>query len=158
MRVGIGWDSHRLATGQPLTLGGVRIPHTQGLVGVSDADVLLHAMIDAMLGAAALGDIGGHFPENDPALRGISSLILLKRTAELVAQAGFRVAQIDSILVAERPKLAAYIPAMRENIAVALGIVPQSVSVKAKTAEGLDSVGRGESMQAQAVVLLEEKQ
>lgn len=158
MRVGSGWDSHRLAAGRPLLLGGVRIPYTHGLLGHSDADALLHALIDALLGAAALGDIGGHFPDTDGAYRNADSMLLLRRCAALLDAAGFRVVNIDTTVIAEQPKLAPYIAQMRENIAAALGMDVACVSVKAKTAEGMDSVGRGEAIQAQAVALLETKE
>ena len=158
MRVGCGWDSHRLAAGRPLLLGGVRIPYTHGLLGHSDADALLHALIDALLGAAALGDIGGHFPDTDGAYRNADSMLLLRRCAALLDAAGFRVVNIDTTVIAEQPKLAPYIAQMRENIAAALGMDVACVSVKAKTAEGMDSVGRGEAIQAQAVALLETKE
>ncbi|MBQ6607307.1 MAG: 2-C-methyl-D-erythritol 2,4-cyclodiphosphate synthase [Firmicutes bacterium] len=155
LRVGQGWDSHRLAAGRPLILGGVEIPFEKGLLGHSDADVLTHAVIDALLGAAALPDIGRQFPDSDPAFAGISSLLLLERTFDLINRAGFRPLQLDATVVAQQPKLAPHIDEMRANLARCLRLPADAVSVKAKTAEGLDSVGRGEAMQAMALVLLE---
>ena len=155
LRAGQGWDSHRLVADRPLILGGVDIPFDRGLLGHSDADVLTHAVIDALLGAAALPDIGRQFPDTDPAYAGVSSLLLLERCRELLLQAGFRPRQIDATVVAERPKLAPYIDEMRLNLSRCLGLDISAVAVKAKTAEGLDSVGRGEAMQARALALLE---
>lgn len=155
LRVGQGWDSHRLIPNRPLILGGVEIPFEKGLLGHSDADVLTHAIIDALLGAAALPDIGRQFPDRDPRYAGVSSLKLLERTFELVVEADFQVRQIDATVIAERPKLAPYIDLMRGNLARCLHLPTSAVAVKAKTAEGLDSVGQGQSMQAQALALLE---
>ena len=155
LRVGQGWDSHRLAAGRPLILGGTEIPFDRGLLGHSDADVLTHAVIDALLGAAALPDIGRQFPDSSAEFSGISSLILLERTYELIEQAGFRPLQIDATVIAQQPRLAPHIDEMRANLARCLRLPADAVSVKAKTAEGLDSVGRGEAMQAQALALLE---
>lgn len=155
LRIGQGWDSHRLAANRPLILGGVDIPFDKGLLGHSDADVLTHAVIDALLGAAALPDIGRQFPDSDPAYAGISSLLLLERTYDLLQQAGFRPLQIDATVIAQQPRLAPHIDSMRANLARCLHLPADAVSVKAKTAEGLDSVGRGEAMQAQALALLE---
>ena len=155
MRIGTGYDVHRLAEGLPLWLGGVRVPHTHGLVGHSDADVLIHAICDALLGAAALGDIGKHFPDTDPQYKGISSLKLLAHVGQLLAEKGFRIGNIDSTVVAQRPKLAPHIPQMRENIAATLGIPVDNVSVKTTTTEHLGFEGRKEGISAQAVALLE---
>jgi len=153
-RVGIGYDIHRLADGRRLILGGVEIPFEKGLMGHSDADVLTHSICDALLGAAALGDIGTHFPDSEPQFAGASSLDLLGRVVELVAETGFLVANIDSIILAERPRLAPYIQTMRERLAAVLNIEVTQVSVKAKTGEGLESVGRGEAMAAHVIALL----
>ena len=153
-RVGIGYDIHRLADGRRLILGGVEIPFEKGLMGHSDADVLTHAICDALLGAAALGDIGTHFPDSEPQFAGVSSLDLLGRVVELVDEAGFLVANIDSVILAERPRMAPYIQTMRERLAAVLNIEVTQISVKAKTGEGLESVGRGEAMAAQVIALL----
>ncbi|MDZ7379534.1 MAG: 2-C-methyl-D-erythritol 2,4-cyclodiphosphate synthase, partial [candidate division KSB1 bacterium] len=154
MRVGQGYDVHRLVSGRPLILGGVEIPFPQGLLGHSDADVLCHAIADALLGAAAAGDIGRHFPNTDPQWKGVSSLLLLERVAKILADAGAVVVNVDATVVAERPMLAPYIEAMRHNIAVALGISQTAVSVKATTSEGLGLTGRGEGIAASAVALI----
>ena len=154
MRIGHGYDVHRFAEGRDLVLGGVTIPHDRGLLGHSDADVLTHAVMDALLGAAVLGDIGLHFPDSDPAYRGISSLTLLSRVGELLAEKGYRVGNIDATVVAEEPKLRPYIDAMREKIAAALGIKPERVSVKATTEEGLGFTGERLGIAAHAVCLL----
>jgi 2-C-methyl-D-erythritol 2,4-cyclodiphosphate synthase len=154
--VGIGYDIHPLVAGKRLVLGGVEIPHTHGLEGHSDADVLLHAVIDALLGAAALEDIGAHFPSRDPQYRGISSLVLLERTAALLAHAGLRVSNLDATILAERPPLSPFRDRMAHNVAEALGIEVGRVNIKAKTADGLGPVGRGEGMAAQAIAALEE--
>ena len=156
MRIGHGYDVHRLVEGRKLILGGVDIPWEKGLLGHSDADVLTHAIMDALLGAAALGDIGKLFPDNDPAYAGADSLVLLERVGERIAQAGYRVGNIDATVLAQRPKLAPHIPRMRENMATRLGINPDQVSVKATTEEGLGFTGAGEGMAAHAVCLLEE--
>lgn len=153
-RIGIGYDLHRLVEGRKLILGGVEIPFEKGLLGHSDSDVLTHAICDALLGAAALGDIGSHFPDTDPQFRGASSLDLLSTTAELISQRGLTISNVDAIIIAERPKLAPYIQRMREHLADILGIELNRVSVKAKTNEGLDAIGRGEAIAAQAVALL----
>ena len=153
-RVGIGYDIHRLVEGRKLILGGVEIPFEKGLMGHSDSDVLAHAICDALLGAAALGDIGTHFPDSEPQFAGASSLDLLGRVVELVGESGFRVANIDSVILAERPRLAPYIQTMRERLAAVLSIEVSQISVKAKTGEGLESVGRGEAMVAHVVALL----
>ncbi|MCL4498822.1 MAG: 2-C-methyl-D-erythritol 2,4-cyclodiphosphate synthase [Chloroflexi bacterium] len=156
MRVGIGYDAHRLVAGKPLFLGGVEIPFERGLEGWSDADVLLHAIIDAMLGAAGAGDIGEHFPDTDPAYRGISSLTLLERADGVLAERGLSVAGVDSVLVLEEPKIKPYRDAIRGRIAKTLGLPADRVGVKAKTTEGLGFTGRGEGIAAHAVVLVEE--
>ena len=154
IRIGTGYDVHRLAEGLPLWLGGVQVPHTHGLVGHSDADVLLHAICDALLGAAAMGDIGKHFPDTDPQYKGISSLKLLAHVGNLLKANGYTVGNIDSTVVAQRPKLAPYIPQMRQNIADTLGIGMDMVSVKATTTEHLGFEGREEGISAQAVALI----
>jgi 2-C-methyl-D-erythritol 2,4-cyclodiphosphate synthase len=156
MRVGFGYDVHRFVQGRPLVLGGVEIPHEQGLLGHSDADVLLHAICDAMIGAAALGDIGAHFPDTSAEFKGISSLVLLERTAELIGGRGLRVANIDSTIVAQRPRLAAFIPQMVAEISSRIGVPPDCVNVKATTTEKLGFAGREEGIAAYAVVLVEE--
>lgn len=155
MRVGTGYDVHVLGEGLPLWIGGVCVPHTHGLVGHSDADVLLHAVCDALLGAAALGDIGKHFPDTDPQYKGISSLKLLAHTGTLLANAGYRIENIDSTVVAQCPRLAPYIEQMRQNIADTLGIAQNRVSVKATTTERLGFEGRKEGISAQAIALIE---
>ncbi len=154
LRIGEGWDTHALVTGRPLILGGVAIPHTHGLLGHSDADALLHAITDALLGAAGLGDIGRHFPDTDPTFKGADSLVLLKEAARRVADAGWAVANVDSTIVAQAPKMAPHIPAMREHIARALGLEAGRVNVKAKTAEKMGPVGEGRAIEARAVCLL----
>ncbi|TAG35553.1 MAG: 2-C-methyl-D-erythritol 2,4-cyclodiphosphate synthase [Polaromonas sp.] len=153
-RIGEGWDTHALVPGRKLIIGGVEVPHSTGLLGHSDADVLLHAIIDALLGAAGLGDIGGHFPDTDVRFKGADSVVLLQETARLLAARGHRIGNIDSTVVAQAPKLAAYIPAMRARIAAVLGLDVARVNIKAKTAEKLGPVGQGLSMEARAVVLL----
>jgi 2-C-methyl-D-erythritol 2,4-cyclodiphosphate synthase len=154
-RVGIGYDFHRLAEGRPLILGGVEIPFGKGLVGHSDGDVLTHAVCDALLGAAGLGDLGQHFPDHDPRWKDASSLDLLARVVALLKERGLQIMQIDSVIVAEQPALAPHFARMREQLAKTLGIQPAQVNVKAKTTEGLEALGRGEAMAAQAVALLE---
>jgi 2-C-methyl-D-erythritol 2,4-cyclodiphosphate synthase len=154
LRVGEGWDTHALVVGRPLVLGGVTIPHSHGLQGHSDADALLHAITDALLGAAGLGDIGRHFPDTDPVHAGVDSLLLLQEAARRVERAGFCIANIDSTIVAQAPKLAPYIPAMRERIAAALELDADAVNVKAKTAEKMGPVGEGLAIEARAVCLL----
>ena len=153
-RIGEGWDTHALVPGRKLIIGGVDIAHTVGLLGHSDADVLLHAITDALLGAAGLGDIGSHFPDTDARFKGADSLVLLAEVGRLLAERGHRIANIDSTVIAQAPKLAPYIAAMRANIAKTLGLQPAQVNVKAKTAEKLGPVGQGLSMEARAVVLL----
>lgn len=157
MRIGHGYDAHRLVEGRRLILGGVEIPYEKGLDGHSDADVLLHALSDAILGAAALGDIGKIFPDNDPATEGIDSRVILRRCAALAAESGFFIENCDVTMIAQRPKLAPHIGAMRQNIADDLGISPGRVSVKATTEEHMGFTGSGEGMRCHAVVLLGEK-
>lgn len=154
MRIGEGWDIHRLVEGRPLILGGVTIPFAKGLLGHSDADALLHAITDALLGAAGLGDIGSHFPDTDARFQGADSGQLLQRAMEQVTHAGLELVNLDCTVIAQAPKLAPYRAAMRERIAQVLGVGEQQVNVKAKTAEGLGPVGEGLAMEARAVVLL----
>jgi 2-C-methyl-D-erythritol 2,4-cyclodiphosphate synthase len=157
MRVGFGYDVHKLVPGRALILGGIEIPHEYGLLGHSDADVLLHAICDAMIGAAALGDIGKHFPDTNPEFKGISSLILLDRTAALLRSRGFRLQNVDSTIVAQRPKLSPFIPEMVTRISGTVGISADCVSIKATTTETLGFAGREEGIAAYAVVLVEER-
>lgn len=157
MRIGHGYDVHRLVSGRDLILGGVKIPYELGLDGHSDADVLLHAVMDALLGAAALRDIGYHFPDTDPAYKGADSMELLKIVGQKIAAAGYRVGNIDVTMIAQKPKLKDYIPTMTENIARALDIPVGRVNVKATTEEKLGFTGSGEGMRCHAVCLLEEK-
>lgn len=154
MRIGIGYDVHQLVPDRKLWLGGVEVPHTLGLLGHSDADVLIHAICDALLGAAALGDIGKHFPDKDPLYKDIDSKILLRRCGELLAAEGYRIENIDSIVVAQRPKVGPYIPQMRQTMADILGLEAGQVSVKATTTERLGFEGREEGISAQAVALI----
>lgn len=154
LRVGEGWDTHALVTGRPLVLGGVTIPHTHGLLGHSDADALLHAVTDALLGAAGLGDIGRHFPDTDPAFQGADSVQLLQEAARRVREAGFALVNVDSTIVAQAPKMAPHITAMRERMAAALGLPVDAVNVKAKTAEKMGPVGEGRAIETRAVCLL----
>ena len=153
-RIGEGWDTHALVPGRKLIIGGVEVAHSTGLLGHSDADVLLHAIIDALLGAAGLGDIGSHFADTDAKFKGADSMLLLVETARLITERGYKIGNIDSTVIAQAPKLASYIPAMRRRIADALGLESSCVNVKAKTAEKLGPVGQGLSMEARAVVLL----
>lgn len=155
MRIGLGYDVHRLVPGRKLILGGVEIPWSMGLLGHSDADVLVHAVMDALLGAAALGDIGQHFPDTDPAYEGISSVKLLRKVGELLEEHGYAVGNIDAIIVAQKPKMASHMDSMRENIAKALGIDRDKVSVKATTEERLGFTGTLEGISSHAVCLLE---
>ena len=154
IRIGEGWDIHALVDGRKLILGGVEIPHTKGLLGHSDADALLHAITDALLGAAAMGDIGTHFPDTDAAFKGADSTLLLQEAARRVRAQGFEIGNVDSTVIAQAPKLAPYIGAMRESIARALSVGGDQVNVKAKTAEKMGPVGEGLAMEARAVVLL----
>ena len=155
MRIGQGYDVHALAAGRALVIGGVTIPFERGLAGHSDADVLLHAIIDALLGAAALGDIGRHFSDTDPKHRGADSRVLLCETGKRVAETGYHIVNIDSTIIAQAPKMAPHVSAMAANIAADLAIDASCVNVKAKTNEGLGYIGRGEAIAAQAVVLIE---
>jgi 2-C-methyl-D-erythritol 2,4-cyclodiphosphate synthase len=154
LRIGEGWDVHQLAAGRKLILGGIEVPHAMGLLGHSDADALLHAITDALLGAAALGDIGRHFPDTAPEFKGADSAVLLAEAMRRVREAGWDVVNLDSTIIAQAPKMAPHIPAMRERIAQVLGIGVAQVNVKAKTAEKLGPVGEGRSIEARAVVLL----
>ena len=153
-RIGEGWDTHVLVPGRPLTLGGIEVPHHMGLLGHSDADVLLHAITDALLGAAGLGDIGRHFPDTDDRFKGADSAVLLAEAMSRVAQAGYAMGNLDATVIAQAPKLATHIPAMSDRIAAVLGVSVSQVNIKAKTAEKLGPVGQGLSMEARAVVLL----
>jgi 2-C-methyl-D-erythritol 2,4-cyclodiphosphate synthase len=153
-RIGIGYDIHRLVEGRKLILGGVEIPFEKGLLGHSDSDVLSHAICDALLGAAALGDIGTHFPDSDPRWAGASSLDFLARAVEMLSERGYRIANVDATVIAERPKLRPHIESIRERLRSVLQIDVDQISVKAKTSEGLESVGRGQAMAAHAIVLL----
>lgn len=154
MRIGQGYDVHRLVEGRDLILGGVKVPYEKGLLGHSDADVLVHAVMDALLGAAALGDIGQHFPDTDPRYEGISSIALLKEVGRLLEEHGYVIENIDATVIAQRPKLASYRPQMAANIAGALGLEVNQVSVKATTEEGLGFTGTGEGISSQAITLL----
>jgi 2-C-methyl-D-erythritol 2,4-cyclodiphosphate synthase len=156
MTAGIGWDSHRFAAGRPLILGGVTIPHDRGLDGHSDADVLTHAVIDALLGASALGDIGQHFPDSDERYRDADSMELLRTVVAMLAERGLRVAHVDTTVVMERPKLAGHREAIRASLAAALGVEPGQVNVKASTGEGMGFIGREEGVAALAVATLRE--
>ena len=157
MRIGNGYDVHKLVAGRKLILGGVDVPHTKGLLGHSDADVLLHALSDAILGAIGEGDIGRHFPDTDPAYKGADSIKLLRHVMALADAKGFRIGNVDTTIVAQRPKLASFIPQMRFNIARALATEEERVNVKATTTEELGFAGRGEGIAAYAVALLEKK-
>lgn len=154
MRIGQGYDAHRLVCGRALILGGVNIPHSKGLDGHSDADVAVHALMDALLGAAALGDIGGHFPDSDPKYKGISSIKLLQHTARLIREHGYTVENADITIIAQQPKLALFIEQMRENIAEAIGVPIGCISVKATTTERMGFEGREEGISAMAITLL----
>ncbi len=154
MRIGEGWDVHALVTGRPLVIGGVTIPFEKGLLGHSDADVLLHAITDALLGAAGLGDIGRHFPDTDERFRGADSAVLLAEAARRVAEQGWAIVNLDSTVIAQAPKLAPHIEAMRQRIAQVLQVQATQINVKAKTAEKMGPVGEGRSIEARAVVLL----
>lgn len=157
MRIGIGYDAHSLIEGRPLVLGGVPVPYGRGLVGHSDADVLIHALMDALLGAAGLGDIGQLFPDSDPAFKDISSLIMLQEVVERVKGVGFRVENVDAVIIAQEPRLSPYREEMKRNIAGVLGVETGRVGVKATTTEGMGFTGRKEGMAALAVVLLNEE-
>lgn len=155
MRVGMGYDVHKLTEGRKLILGGVEIPYEKGLLGHSDADVLIHGVMDALLGAAALGDIGKHFPDTDPKYKGISSILLLKHVGRLIRDHGYSVGNIDATIIAQRPKMAPYIPEMKKNLADALGIREDQINIKATTEEGLGFTGAGEGISSCAVCLLD---
>ena len=154
MRIGMGYDVHRLVEGRDLIMGGVKIPYEKGLLGHSDADVLLHAISDALLGAAALGDIGKHFPDSDPAYKGIDSRLLLRKVGELIEEKGFLIENIDATIIAQAPKMRPHIDQMRENIAADLGIMADQVNVKATTEEGLGFTGTGAGISSQAICML----
>jgi 2-C-methyl-D-erythritol 2,4-cyclodiphosphate synthase len=156
VRSGIGYDLHRLEPGRKLILGGVEVPFDRGPVGHSDGDVLSHAMCDALLGAAGLGDIGAHFPDNDPQWKGASSLVFLERIRTMLEEKGFRIAHIDAVVIAEQPRLGPHFPAMRDTLAKALGIEPYQINLKAKTNEGVDALGRGEAIAAHTIATLED--
>jgi 2-C-methyl-D-erythritol 2,4-cyclodiphosphate synthase len=156
MRIGHGYDAHRLVSGRALILGGVSIPHDRGLLAHSDGDALIHAICDALLGAAALGDIGKFFPDTQPVWKGVDSRVLLREVVAMLARKGFRIANVDATIVAQRPKLAPHFPAMRENLAADLKIAIDRVSVKGTTTEGMGFAGREEGIAAHAVALLEE--
>lgn len=156
MRIGFGYDIHRLVQGRKLVLGGVRILFENGLAGHSDADVLLHAVCDALLGAAGLGDIGRHFPDTDPQFKDVSSTALLERTFQMISDKGFSVNNVDATIVCEAPKLAPHCPAMESNIAGALELAPDRINIKATTMEGLGAIGKGEAIAAMCVVTLQE--
>lgn len=155
LRIGIGYDVHPLTSGRRLVLGGIDIPFALGLSGWSDADVLTHAIIDALLGAAALGDIGSHFPPGEPEYKDISSLILLKATRDKLEDSGFKIVNVDATIIAEKPKLRDFIDQMRQKLSQTLGVAPSQVSVKASTTNGLGLVGRGEGIAAYAVAMVE---
>ena len=154
-RTGIGYDLHRLAEGRPLVIGGVTLPFDKGPVGHSDGDVLAHAICDALLGAAGLGDIGTHFPDTDPQWKGVASLRFLEHVRGLLAARRFTIAHVDAVVICERPKLGPHFPAMREALAGSLGVPSDRISLKAKTNEGVDAVGRGEAIAAHAIATLE---
>ncbi len=155
MRIGQGYDLHRLTEGRDLILGGVKIPHTTGLLGHSDADVLCHAIIDAIFGAAAAGDIGRHFPDTDPEYKGADSIKLLALAGEILQNKGYKILNIDSTVIAQAPKLAPHVDFMRKNISDALSLPVDNVSIKAKTNEGVDATGKKEAIQAFAVILID---
>ncbi len=157
LRTGIGYDIHRMVEGRELRLGGIRIEYPKGLLGYSDGDVLLHAICDALLGAAGLGDIGGHFPDTDPVYKGISSLELLRHVVKLLHESGFEVVNIDANVLAEAPKIGSHISDMKEAIGGAVGISPKRVNVKGRTSDGLGEIGRGEAIAAQAVAMVQQK-
>ncbi|MDZ4184092.1 MAG: 2-C-methyl-D-erythritol 2,4-cyclodiphosphate synthase [Desulfuromonadales bacterium] len=158
MRVGSGYDSHRFAAGRRLILGGLEVPSEKGLLGHSDADVLVHAICDAILGAIAEGDLGRHFPDTDPSLKDVSSMSILETVKGMAAGKGYRIANIDSTVILERPRLASYIPPMIENIARTLAIPAQLINIKVKTNEGMGFIGRGEGIAAMATVLLQKNE
>lgn len=155
MRVGIGHDTHRLIEGRPLILGGVRVPHTRGLAGHSDADVVLHALTDALLGAAGLGDIGDQYPDTDPAYKDCDSAVFIRETVEHLHRAGWKIVNVDVIIFAQQPKLGPVKANIRDHLATLLGLDPDCVNVKAKTGESVGTIGRGEAISAQVVALIE---
>lgn len=155
MRIGQGYDLHKLITDRDLIIGGVKIPHQRGLLGHSDADVLCHAIIDALFGAAAQGDIGHHFPDTDPAYKNANSILLLEKAGKILANEGFKIINIDSTIIAQKPKMTPHVDKMRENISKALNIKAEQVSIKAKTNEGVDATGKEEAIQAFAITLIE---
>ena len=157
MRIGHGFDAHALVAGRRLVIGGVAIPHERGLAGHSDADVLIHAVCDALLGAAGLGDIGSHFPDSDPRYKDIDSRRLLREVARFLTERGLKASNVEATIIAQAPKMAPHIPAMRANLAADLGVAPDAVNVKAKTTEKLGFVGRGEGIAAEAVALLSDR-
>ena len=155
MRIGQGYDLHRLVTDRDLIIGGVKIPHEKGLLGHSDADVLVHSIIDAVFGSIADGDIGRHFPDTDPKFKGADSILLLSEAGKILKNKGFKIVNIDSTIIIQKPKMAPHIDKMRQNIANALGLPMSDISVKAKTNEGMDAAGKEEAVQAYAVILIE---
>lgn len=157
MRIGLGYDVHKLVTERKLILGGVEINYEKGLLGHSDADVLVHAIIDSLLGAAALGDIGTHFPDSDSTYKGVSSLELLKKVADIIDKAGFQVGNIDATIIAQNPKMAPHIKTMRENICSSLNITIDQINIKATTEEGLGFTGRGEGISSESICIIEDK-
>ncbi|WP_035795763.1 2-C-methyl-D-erythritol 2,4-cyclodiphosphate synthase [Clostridium akagii] len=157
MRIGLGYDVHKLVTERKLILGGVEINYDKGLLGHSDADVLVHAIIDSLLGAAALGDIGTHFPDSDSTYKGVSSLELLKKVADIIDKAGFQVGNIDATIIAQNPKMAPHIKNMRENICSSLNITIDQINIKATTEEGLGFTGRGEGISSESICIIEDK-
>ena len=157
MRCGIGYDLHRLAEGRKLILGGIELPSHKGSVGHSDGDVLAHALCDALLGAAGIGDIGTHFPDTDPQWKGANSLVFLQQTKKLLDREHWKIQYVDAVVITEKPKLAPHLPKMREALGRALGVPPDKIHLKAKTNEGVDAVGRGEAIAAHAIALLTQK-
>ena len=157
MRVGIGYDIHRLADGRKLILGGVEIPYVKGLEGHSDADVLLHSLCDAMLGAAGSNDIGKHFPDTDPQFKGTSSIGLLKQVLDIITEKGFKVNNVDTVIIAEEPKIAPFMESMREKVSLVLKLDKEKINIKASTSEGVGFIGRGEAIASYSVITLEEK-
>lgn len=157
MRCGIGYDLHRLAEGRKLILGGIKLPFDKGSVGHSDGDVLAHALCDALLGAAGIGDIGTHFPDSDPQWKGADSLVFLQQTKKLLDAERWTIQYVDAVVITEKPKLAPHLPKMREALGRALGVPPEKIHIKAKTNEGVDAIGRGEAIAAHAIALLAQK-
>lgn len=157
MRIGMGYDVHRLVEDRKLIIGGIEIPHIKGLLGHSDADVLIHAIMDSLLGASALGDIGKHFPDTSAKYKGISSLLLLKKVGELLSEEGYKIVNIDATIIAEKPKMAPHIPSMLKKVANALGIDENRINIKATTEEGLGFTGSGEGIASQSICLITKK-